>query len=224
METIEPTDYAIPTAQSHEIVQTIGDKIVSISGDREDFTRWNLTWMNKGPSTYEPEAMPKRVAIFQPQQWVNDDVVDSGPSYVFEVTRQMPHLSERQLAAIAREDNDLDFLWEHARINGQVSDYNGPFYVRLIEQDSTSAYPIDYPEGFTVEHAHLTPGVIPEAEEEDVDLIEQIHWELEHATDDPETQKRAVINIRAIVTGNHTVGCSCGEADLGAPGHDGGGA
>jgi len=57
METIEPSDYAIPAAQSHKIIHAIGDKIVSISGDHDDFTRWNMTWMNKGPSTYEPKEM-----------------------------------------------------------------------------------------------------------------------------------------------------------------------
>jgi len=55
METVKPSDYAIPLAQAHEIIQAIGDKIVSISGLQEDMVTWNLTWMNKGPSYYEPD-------------------------------------------------------------------------------------------------------------------------------------------------------------------------
>jgi hypothetical protein len=51
--TIDPTAYAVPKEQWSEI----SELLMSVSdGDAIEKVNWALTWMNVGPSSYEPEA------------------------------------------------------------------------------------------------------------------------------------------------------------------------
>lgn len=101
---------------------------------------------------------PNRIiAIFHPQQWINDYAVQSGPDTPFDITDQILAMDRMTALAIYDDDYESDNLWlEHPDI--ELSDHNDPFWV---ECENSIA---DYFESLDVEHENRSsaaPGAKP---------------------------------------------------------------
>lgn len=88
-------------------------------------------------------SKPTLDATFQPQQWIDDDAVDCGPSVRFDAADAVLSLSPDQLATLDAEvrrfgGRDLDVVAEKAGLaglGGENDSHPGPFYVDIDASD-----------------------------------------------------------------------------------------
>lgn len=89
-------------------------------------------------------SAPSLMAIFQPQEWINDNAVDSGPDIEFDAGTALLAMSADQLRRVYQESRklygrDLDLVAEKAGLvmnaEGCADGHDGPFTVDIATDD-----------------------------------------------------------------------------------------
>lgn len=80
----------------------------------------------------DPNELPRLKARFQPQQWIHDNAVDSGPSVEFDITEEILRFGHEGVRVVYEEADtpgaDFDDLAIEA---GMLEQHDGPFRVMI---------------------------------------------------------------------------------------------
>lgn len=89
-----------------------------------------------GAEECKPFHLPLSVK-FQPQQWINDDAVDSGPAFYFDAAPAILGMTADEVRALSvqvykEHGRDMDILAERSDLLGAGRDrHDGPFHLEL---------------------------------------------------------------------------------------------
>src|SRR3546814_672571 len=87
----------------------------------------------------EPADLPRLTAIFQPQQWIHDNAVDSDRKVEHDVTEALLQLTPDEIRRVYRDAAKIipayDDFDEFAVRSGMLGDHEGPFRVEIRDGD-----------------------------------------------------------------------------------------